>query len=259
MYAARNARPVRILIGILIGIAACMLFVSMLIHSTYSVSALKTEAFGPACGAATLDGIVNADEWSSASTQTFQMVPPGSAVPFTATLYVMNSGYYLYMGITINDDEFSTSGTWLPQGDTFRIDFDNDHSGSLFALNDDVLSIAAGSPQFQDNYIYNPPTASSHEDVLGGGTSDGTGAASRVGGLNHFELRHPLCSGDALDFCRPTTSIVGFRLEYLDAQADGSFGGSQYYPNRYATSIADIVIGSCSAADLFTYLPLMRK
>ena len=43
----------------------------------------------------------------------------GAQIPFTATLYVMNSGYYLYMGITINDDEFTTSGTWLPKGDGF--------------------------------------------------------------------------------------------------------------------------------------------
>jgi hypothetical protein len=257
MNITQKAFLVRILIGILIGIAACMLFVPTLIHSTYSVSALTTETFGPACGAATIDGIVDPSEWSSASTQTFQMVPPGSADPFTATLYVMNSGYYLYMGITINDDEFSTSGTWLPQGDSFRIDFDNDHSGALFTVGDDNLDVHAGLPQFEDRFL--EVATSSGSDAEHGGTSDGAGAASRVGGLNHFELRHPLCSGDALDFCLHPADVVGFRLEYLDAQGDGSFGGSQYYPNRYTTSIADIVIGTCSAVDLFTYLPFLWK
>jgi hypothetical protein len=259
MNTIRKACRVGILIGVLVVMAAFAVLVLSVNPSPRSVSAHTNDAFGPACGAATLDGIVDPTEWISASSQTFQMVPPGSAVPFTATLYVMNSGHYLYMGITITDDEFSTSGTWLPQGDGFRIDFDNDRSGSLFALNDDVLGIAAGSPQFSDNYLYAAPTHSSQEDVRGGGTADGTGAASRVGGLNHFELKHPLCSGDALDFCRPATSIVGFRLEYLDAQGDGSFGGSQFYPGRYDTSIADIVIGTCSAADLFTYLPYLQK
>jgi hypothetical protein len=187
------------------------------------------------------------------------MYSPGAAGPFTATLYVMNSGYDLYLGITINDDEFSTVGTWLPQGDGFRIDFDNDHSGSLFALGDDVLDIAAGSPQFGDAYIYNEATKSARSDVEGGGTADGAGSASRVGGLNHFELRHPLCSGDSLDFCLHPGDTVGFRLEYLDAQADGSFGGSQLYPGAGNTAEADIVIGQCSVATWFVYLPLTRK
>jgi len=245
------------LIGILIGIAACMLFVPILIHPTERVSAYTTEAFGPACGAATIDGIINPAEWISASVQTFQMVPPGSADPFTATLYVMNSGYYLYMGITINDDEFSTYGNYLPQGDGFRIDFDNDHSGSLFALNDDVLDITAGLPQFGDLFL-EVATSAGH-DAEHGGTTDGVGAASRVGELNHFELRHPLCSGDSLDFCLDPADVVGFRLEYLDAEADGSFGGNQFYPGRDDTSIEDIVIGQCSAVDLYTYLPFLWK
>jgi hypothetical protein len=187
------------------------------------------------------------------------MYSPSAADPFTATLYVMNSGHDLYLGIAINDDEFSTAGTWLPQGDGFRIDFDNDHSGSLFALGDDVLNISAGSPQFADEYIYNAPTKSARSDVEGGGTSDGAGAARRVGGLNHFEARHPLCSGDALDFCLHPGDSVGFRLEYLDAEGDGSFGGSQFYPGSATTSEADIVIGQCSAGYSFIYLPFIEK
>ena len=246
-------------ISILTGIAACVLLISIPNHAPSSVSAHNSEAFGPACGAATIDGIVDPSEWVSASVQTFQMVPGGSADPFTATLYVMNSGYYLYMGLTVNDDEFTTYGNYLPQGDGFRIDFDNDHSGSLFALNDDVLNISAGVPQFRDNYLYAVPTHSSKEDVLDGGTADGAGAASRVGELNHFELRHPLCSGDSHDFCLHPADIVGFRLEYLDAQGDGSFGSAQYFPGYTDTSIEDIEISTCSAADLYTYLPLLRK
>ncbi len=222
------------------------------------VSAHSGNVFGPACGAATVDGIVNAAEWSSASTQAFQMVSTGSAGPLTATLRVMNSGYYLYLGITISDDEFSTVGTWLPQGDSFRIDFDNDHGGALFALGDDVLALSAGAPQFEDDYLYQA-VSTSRSDVAGGGTSDGAGAAGRVGELNHFELRHPLCSGDSLDFCLHPAETVGFRLEYLDAEADGSFGSSRFFPGAGSTSEADIVIGQCSLADMYTYLPFLSK
>lgn len=224
-----------------------------------SVSAHTSDAFGPACGAATLDGVIDAQEWSGASTLTFQMIP-GSAGPLTATLYVMNSGYYLYLGVTINDDEFTPLGQYLPKGDSFRIDFDNDHSGSLFALHDDMLSISAGLPQFGDNHLYGGAVPSSSDlDVVYGGTSDGSGAASRVDNLNHFELRHPLCSGDALDFCLHPMDVVGFQLEYMDAESDGSYGGSHFYPGMGDTDTADILIGACSAADLRVYLSLVRK
>jgi len=254
----RKDRPIWLFVCVLLVIVGFAVLVSSPKYSPITVSAHSGDVFGPTCGAATIDGVVNAVEWSSASTQTFQMVSPGGADPFTATLYVMNNGYYLYLGITINDDEFSTVGTWLPRGDHFRIDFDNDHSGSLFALGDDVLNIYAGSPQFGDDYIDSLPR-SSRSDVEGGGTSDGVGAASRVGGLNHFELRHPLCSGDSLDFCLHPTDTVGFRLEYLDAEADGSYGGSQFFPDFSNTSEADIVIGQCSIPNLFIYLPLIQK
>jgi hypothetical protein len=153
MNRTRKLSPIWRSIGILIGIAALVLFVPILIYSTGDVSAHPSDAYGPACGAATIDGIVDPDEWASAASQTFQMVNPGSGDPFTATLYIMNSGYYLYMGITINDDELSTSGIWLPQGDMIRIDFDNDHSGSLFTLNDDTLGVQASPPQFGDWFI----------------------------------------------------------------------------------------------------------
>jgi hypothetical protein len=171
----------------------------------------------------------------------------------------MNSGTDLYMGITINDDEFTTIGKFLPQGDGFRIDFDNDLSGSLFTLGDDVLGINAGPPQFGDGYIYNTEFHSAQSDDKGGGTVDGAGAASRVGDLNHFELLHPLCSGDALDFCLHPGDSVGFRLEYLDAVSLEEFGGSQFFPGSLNTSEASIVIGQCSTPGALIFLPLIIR
>jgi hypothetical protein len=243
----------------LIQLAAVTILIFNLKYSIEPVSAHPADVYGPSCGAATIDGEVHAVEWSEAATQTFQMIRPGGADQFTASLYAMNSGNYLYLGITISDDEFSTHGLYLPLGDGFRIDFDNDHDGSLYALNDDVLVISAGSPQFHDNYVYVPVNGSATSDIEGGGTSDGSGAASRVNGLNHFELRHPLCSGDSLDFCLHANDTVGFRMEYLDAQANGDFGGTQFYPGSSINSEADIVIGDCSVADMIIYLPLAAR
>lgn len=254
-----KSKSIGLLIIMLLTAAAFTVLVLSLIRTPLPVSARSADIFGPACGAAILDGKVNPAEWSSAAKQTFVMNSPGGAPPFTATLYVMNSGSTLYMGITIDDDEFSTYAEFLPQGDGLRIDFDNDHSGSLFALKDDVLIVSAGAPQFGDDYINIDQAQSAMPDASGGGTLDGSGAATRVGSLNHFEWRHPLCSGDSLDFCIHPNSTVGFRLEYLDAQADGSFGSNQFFPALGNTSEADIVIGQCSVPDLFIYLPLITK
>jgi hypothetical protein len=223
------------------------------------VSAYSGDIFGPACGAAVMDGQVNPVEWSSASSQTFEMISPGGTPAFTGTLYVMNSGTNLYMGFTVNDDEFSTTGTWLPSGDSVVLIFDGDLSGSVNELNNNVLGLSAGLPQFEDRYIYDITYGSNQLDTLGGGMANGAGAASRTEGLNHFEFRFPLCSGDALDFCVHTSEALGVRLEYLDAQADGSFGGNQFFPGTLDTSEADILIGQCSVPDLFIYLPLINK
>jgi len=249
--------PGRIQLGLLLAMATLMVIILRQENTSIDVSAHSGDIFGPACGAAVIDGEVNTSEWASSSAQTFQMSVPGSATPFTATLNVMNGAHYLYLGITINDDELSTIGEYLPNGDSFRIDFDNDNSGELFGLWDDVLSVTAGLPQFEDGFIIIATQSSASSDLTNAGTSDGVGAVNRVGDLNHFEVKHPLCSGDDLDFCLQPNDVVGFRLEYLDAEANGSFGGSQFFPGYEVTSEADIVIGNCSIPDLFIYLPLI--
>jgi hypothetical protein len=255
-----RGRPIWFLWVETLVLAAIMVIILSVDNPPSYVSAHSGDTFGPACGAATIDGEVNSAEWIGAAGQTFLIQSPTLTTPLTATLRVMNSANNLYLGITINDDEFSTTGEFLPEGDGFRIDFDNDHSGSLFALGDNVLHVNAGSPQFIDAYISGSPAPStSSADVDGGGTADGAGAASRVGELSHFEVKHPLCSGDSRDFCLQPGDVVGFRLKYLDAEADGSFGGVFLYPGFTDTSEADIVVGACSTPDLFTYLPLIQK
>ncbi len=256
----RFAKPVWIVLALLMAFGFLSAIMSGFGNSSIDVSAHPVETFGPACGAALIDGEVDALEWSAAYTQTFLMIVSGQATPFTATLHVMNSANNLYLGITINDDELSTSGEFLPEGDGFRIDFDNDNSGTLFALLDDVLSDSAGVPQFEDNFIQTADLSSALEDTLDGGTLDGFGVASRIGELNHFEMRHPLCSGDAHDFCLVPSDVVGFRLEYLDAQANGDFGGSQFFPGYEVTSIADIIIGNCITPDYVSiHLPIIQR
>jgi hypothetical protein len=221
------------------------------------VAAHSSDVFGPACGKPVIDGEVMSSEWSTSSNQAFIMQTGNQSKQLSATLYVMNSANNLYLGITIDDDEFSTVGNTLQYGDGFRIDFDNDHGGTLFSLGDEVLVPTAGLPQFHDSFIDgNPVPSSSDEDVNNGGTSDGSAVASRVVNDNHFELQHPLCSGDSLDFCLQAGDVVGFRLEYLDAEANGTYGGSYLFPGNLNTSEADIIIGECT---IDTYIPIVMN
>jgi hypothetical protein len=224
------------------------------------VAADSADLFGPACGKARIDGVVNtsADDWGGASVKAVSMVSGTGKDPLTVTIRVKNSRYFLYMGFTINDDEFSTYGEYLPSGDGFVIVFDDDLSGSVIEINNNVIGLAAGLPQFEDRYIYNL-TGSNHEDPLGGGSADGNGLATRTNNRNHFEMRFPLCSGDALDFCLRPSDTTGFRLEYLDAEADGSFGGTYFYPGTEGSAEAQIKIGTCSTADVYILLPVIRK
>ena len=223
-------------------------------------AAHSSDVFGPACGKPSIDGELMPGEWSTASQQTFIMVNGTETEQLTATLNVMNSANKLYLGITIDDDEFSTVGEFLSHGDGFRIDFDNDHGGTLFTVGDEVLGTNAGLPQFHDSSVDGDPVpTSSSEDVDNGGTSDGSSVASRVGNNNHFELAHPICSGDSLDFCLKPGDTVGFRLEYLDAETNGDFGGSYLFPGALVTSEADIVIGDCSIPDIDIYIPMILK
>jgi hypothetical protein len=53
--------------------------------------------------------------------------------------------------------------------------------------------------------------------------------------------------------------VVSFRLEYLDAEANGDFGGSYFFPGNLNTSEADIVIGDCSIPDIDIYIPIIMK
>ncbi len=223
-------------------------------------AAHSSDVFGPACGKPLIDGEVLAGEWSTASKQTFIIQNGNQTQQLTATLHVMNSANNLYLGITIDDDEFSTVGNFLSKGDGFRIDFDNDHGGTLFTVGDEVLGTNAGLPQFADSFLDGDPApTSSEEDIDNGGTIDGSSVASRVGNNNHFELAHPICSGDSLDFCLKPGDTVGFRLEYLDAEANGDFGGSYLFPGTSNTSEADIIIGDCSIPDIDIYIPMIVK
>jgi hypothetical protein len=259
MNIKRKSKWISVFVSFLFIFVFFTLLINVFETSSINVKADTEDVISSSCGIPIIDGKVNALEWSAATTMAIPMVTAGPTTTLTTNLYVMNSANYLYMGLTIDDDEFTELGQYLPEGDEFVIIFDNDHTGSVYDLNNNVVALSAGEPKYEDRYIYNV-SGSNQADTEGGGTADGTGMTGRSSDLNHFEMKFPLCSGDTLDFCLSSTDVIGFRLEYLDAEGNGDFGGSHYYPDTGSTSQADLVIGTCTAIkDMFVYLPLIVK
>lgn len=205
------------------------------------------------CGYPLVDGVIQDGEWLSESA--FPVTLSGSKGEMAATIYLMNNHDTFFLALQVADDELSYEGEWLPGGDAIRLDLDND-SSQAFDLLEDVLIVNAASPHFIDSHLSVLP-GSSQPDETAGGETNGRANASRQEQQNHFELQHPLCSGDPLDTCLQAGDLLTFRLEYLDAEADGSFGGSYFFPD-YTTTIS-WQVAECEVLTTSLYLPLSRK
>jgi len=213
-----------------------LLLTSMLAFNIQPVWAHSGVVLGPAwtTTAPTIDGVIGTTEWAAADTETFTLPTSG----LTGTLYVMNDAVNIYIALRINDPDFTVD-------DKFRISFENDHDGVLEA-GDDSLWYCPSAPWlgFSDDY-YQFPLAF---DTAFGGTKDGGGAMSRVGGENHIEIWHPLNSADdAHDFSLSLGDTVGFALAYA---SDGQSLVGNEWPgplhscdeNAPVTDWGDIVI-----------------
>jgi hypothetical protein len=160
-----------------------------------------------------IDGIIEADVWSSAAK--IEFILGGT---FEAALYIMNDETDLFIAFRIADATFSDD-------DQLSVAFDNNNDGLAFGDGDDHL-VSRGDRGFIDYHWTNDPNVPILRDIDTGGTSNGAGDNSASGGFNSFELRHPLDSADNLhDFSLETGSKVGLRISYRD---DGLLKG--YYP-----------------------------
>lgn len=175
----------------------------------------------------TIDGNIQAGEWSSAATATFGPLTGG----YTGTLYMMNDGTNLYMAVSIEGD------AELSVNDIVAFKFDNNHAaGATHQVGDDML-VVLGIPWFADYFYtgvaWDPDT---------GGTFDGQGTVARQGSSNHFELSHPLDDADnAHDFSLSTGQTVGF-CPFLNVNGvfrglDGFNLGNMDNPSTYANYV----------------------
>ena len=148
-------------------------------------------------GTPTVDGTKGATEWDAAG-----RVKVFTGLNLFSTFYVMNDATTLYLALEVVGDATFTAS------DRMEVRFDNTLDG-VDTAGDDELAVSTTG--FFDRHFngtfYGIPDA----------TQDGTGAAGTSGGgLNFFEMAHPLNSGDGDDFALTYGNEVGFCLRYFD-------------------------------------------
>lgn len=236
----------------------CMLLLSAVLFLFYSyqspVWAASAHLFHPGVGEATIDGNIEVSEWATADSYSLLMYNSVSSI-HTGTLYVMQSDTDLYLGFTVDDDEFTTGYTYGLYGDTLEFLFDDDNSGWLYDIYENKLTVFATTPWYRDKYFTNTSGSSGDDESQSGGTTDGEGMSGRHGSLNHYEVRFPLCSGDEYDFCLLPEDILGLKIKYYDVEADLSYL-SHSYPGLNNDALVTIEI---NGERVINYLPLIMK
>jgi hypothetical protein len=166
-----------------------------------------------AFGTPAIEGLRAAGEWDTAARRDFAVnrlaSEGGGTVP--ATLYEMNDGTNLYLGVQVARATVANSSV--------AFEFDNDHDGAWPAEGDDILLINPAIGFFDEYRTMKPPCPTNSVcgllDTDTGGTSDGAGLASAVGPLSFYEFRHPLDSADAAhDFSLHVGNRVGFVVQF---------------------------------------------
>lgn len=232
------------------------------LSETHLSASPSTGIFLSGFGTAKIDGIMTPGEWATAASVEFQANLPandgGGTAP--ATLYVMNDGVNLYIGLKIARPSYG--GAINPV-----LEFDNDNDG-VREPGDDVFGMSVGrySPvAFFDDYRYTCPGApagtagcgpSDTASVAGfppPGTTDGAAAATNNGQFTYIEMFHPLDSTDDLhDFSLVPGATVGFTLSLrlFSLQTSCNYGSMCYADTGFPActfcgdSYGDIVIAS---------------
>jgi Tol biopolymer transport system component len=188
--------------------------------------------------APTIDGVLNASEWSDA------IAYPLIFGTRNATVRFKHDATYMYAGVVVQDP---TPGT-NPSLDIF---FDNNHDG-LKNTGDDVwLAFAPGGGS---DFFFSPTGtggASHYNDLvnpangsLSGGTNDTLAAATSTPGQVVFEFRHPLCSADTThDICTSTGQTLGVDFQY-EPGSGGFFNAPGTNLFNPSAGWADLVVSS---------------
>ncbi len=187
-----GVRPVRraVLVGlVLVGLLAAAGATPGLAHTPGKLIS------GP--GTPTIDGVWGPGEWAAAAqAPIFPNALPGS------TLLVMNDDRNLYIAASVTDPTLSSA-------DILDIQFDNQRNGVPDDGDDDLT--VGGDGWFGD----------AHFEVTVGswGMGDlvihGAGSVGHAGGVNFFEISHPLNSGDPDDMAVRAGESLGVCVIYF--------------------------------------------
>jgi hypothetical protein len=201
-------------------------------------------------GTATVDGMMTPGEWDAAATVEFSANIPandgGGTTP--ATLYVMNDGTSLYLGVRIKRSSFGGATSAF-------FEIDNNHDGERDER-DDVFGMNVGifsPPDFVDGFrTFQPPCPMNSLcgllDLDFGGTSDGNSAASNDGEYTILEMAHPFNSGDPYDVALAAGDRIGvalfLRLFALNPSCGSCFAdfADTFFPSSNAAGFGDLVV-----------------
>jgi Tol biopolymer transport system component len=191
----------------------------------------------PPSTAPTIDGAVNASEWSDAAAYALAFPTGSGSLP--ATVRFKEDRTNLYVAMSVQDPAPGPNPS-------LSIDFDNTHNGSLDLGDDTWIDFVSGGGS---DFFYNPNGsggASRYNDFTDNGSNDTTAAATSSAGNVSFEFKHPLCSSDtAHDICWTAGQILGINFQYEPDTAPGVFydapGPSFSDPSN---NWADLVVGA---------------
>jgi Tol biopolymer transport system component len=179
----------------------------------------------------TIDGVIGAGEWTD--TPSYDFTIEGRPI----TVRFKHDAEFLYVALSVTEDSGSTT--------SMGIFFDDNHDGIKDPGEDVILGFA--SPfSFGADYYYSTAgnSGSTHysdsgtggTDPPGDGTDDIVGAGQIVGPNRTFELRHPLCSADAVhDVCLEPGDTVGVDVMYaIDGTSFVYPGADVFAPSDWA-------------------------
>jgi hypothetical protein len=231
--------PLNVLLLVLIVSASCAI---VAVPEARAGSGFTLSAYTSATP--TIDGNIEASEWVDAATAAIGPFGPGNI--YSGTLYMMNDGVNLYIGVIIQGD------IDLSSNDNVRFYFDNDNGGEMNREpgDDDIINQGTGTvigDIFSDGTF-------DQWDTLFGGTNDGQIASSRQGSLNMFELSHPLDDDDdAHDFSLSAGQTGGFALTVVindnwitNIPGFGTFSDPSTYAN-YRLAYESATVGGLMA------------
>jgi hypothetical protein len=176
---------------------------SFALATTIALAACGSDSTGPLATPVTVDGVNSPGEWDDAT-----QVPAFAG----ATFFYKNDGENLYLALSVQDAS-------LGAADILSIRFDNNRNG-VMDTGEDNLGVS-GDGTFRDGHAEGGSWGFADDEV------NGTGAAGSSGGVDFFEISHPLDSGDANDFGVSSGDRLGYCIYFF---LDGTASDATTFP-----------------------------